>query len=100
MTLEATAGKNPISHTGKIYNICASTKVSQILREHSDLEQVNCYIVSEIGKPNNEPQAINVDVNTTKTPKLEREVQAIVEDKMKELPKLWKQIVRREHTLF
>ena len=100
MTLEATAGKNPISHTGKIYNICASTIVSQILREHSDLEQVNCYIVSEIGKPINEPQAINVDLNTNKTPKLEREVQAVVNDKMKELPKLWKQIVRREHTLF
>ena len=27
MTLEAAAGKNPINHTGKIYNICASTIV-------------------------------------------------------------------------
>jgi len=100
MTLEATAGKNPISHTGKIYNICASTIVSQILKEHSDLEQVNCYIVSEIGKPINEPQAVNVELNTARTPKLQKEVQAIVEEKMKELPTLWKQIVRREHSLF
>ena len=100
MTLEATAGKNPISHTGKIYNICASTIVSQILKEHSDLEQVNCYIVSEIGKPINEPQAINVELNTARTPKLQKEVQAIVEEKMKELPTLWKQIVKREHSLF
>ncbi|MHB2037521.1 MAG: methionine adenosyltransferase [Nitrososphaerales archaeon] len=100
MTLEATAGKNPISHTGKIYNICASTIVSQILKEHSDLEQVNCYIVSEIGKPINEPQAINVELNTKKTPKLQKDVQAIVVEKMKDLPTLWKQIVRREHSLF
>jgi S-adenosylmethionine synthetase len=100
MTLEATAGKNPISHTGKIYNICASTIVSQILKEHSDIEQVNCYIVSEIGKPINEPQAINVDLNTSKSPRLQKEIQAIVEEKMRELPKLWKQIVRREHSLF
>jgi S-adenosylmethionine synthetase len=100
MTLEATAGKNPISHTGKIYNICASTIVSQILKENKDLEQVNCYIVSEIGKPINEPQAINVDLNATKTAKLEKDVQSIVEEKMNELPKLWKQIVKREHSLF
>lgn len=100
MTLEATAGKNPISHTGKIYNICASTIVSTILKEHSELDQINCYIVSEIGKPINEPQAINVDLHTQSTPKLRNEVQAIVEERMKELPKLWKQIVRREHSLF
>lgn len=100
MTLEATAGKNPISHTGKIYNICAHTIVSQILKESPELGQVNCYIVSEIGKPINEPQAINVQLNTGKTPKLQREVQAIVEEKIKELPTLWKQIVRREHSLF
>lgn len=100
MTLEATAGKNPISHTGKIYNICASTIVSRILKEHSDLDQINCYIVSEIGKPINEPQAINVDLHSQSTPKLRNEVQAIVEEKMKELPKLWKQIVKREHSLF
>jgi len=100
MTLEATAGKNPISHTGKIYNICASTIVSQILKEHSDLEQVNCYIVSEIGKPINEPQAINVELNTKRTPGLQKDVQAIVAEKIKDLPTLWKQIVRREHSLF
>ncbi|MGH2639623.1 MAG: methionine adenosyltransferase, partial [Rhabdochlamydiaceae bacterium] len=100
MTLEATAGKNPISHTGKIYNICASTIVNQILKEHPELEQISCYIVSEIGKPINEPQAINVELFTGRTPDLEKEIYSITEEKMKELPNMWKQIVRREHSLF
>ncbi len=100
MTLEATAGKNPISHTGKIYNICASRIVSRILKENSDLEQVNCYIVSEIGKPINEPQAINVELNTGRNAKLQKDVESVVEAEMIELPTLWKQIVRREHSLF
>lgn len=100
MTLEATAGKNPISHTGKIYNICANTIVAKILKEHSELDQVSCYIVSEIGKPISEPQAINVDLHAQNSPKLQDDVQSIVDEKMKELPKLWKQIVRREHSLF
>ena len=100
MTLEAAAGKNPISHTGKIYNVCARKIVNQILKEHSDLEQVSCYIVSEIGKPINEPQAINVELYSKKTPALMKEVQSIVEENMKQVPSLWKEIVRREHSLF
>jgi S-adenosylmethionine synthetase len=100
MTLEATAGKNPISHTGKIYNICARTIVSAILKEYPELEQTACYIVSEIGKPINQPQAINVELNAERYVKIERDVQAIVEEKMRDLPSLWKTIVKREYSLF
>ena len=100
MTLEATAGKNPINHTGKIYNICASTIVSAIRKEYPELEQTACYIVSEIGKPINQPQAINVDLFTQRNSKLEKDVQSIVEEKMKDMPNLWKQIVKREHSIF
>ena len=57
-------------------------------------------MVSEIGKPINQPQAINVDLFTQRNPKIDKDVQSIVEEKMKELPNLWKQIVRREHSLF
>ena len=100
MTLEATAGKNPISHTGKIYNICARNIVNGVLKEYPDLQQISCYIVSEIGKPINEPQAINVEISNKESKKLSKDVESIVEEKMKELPELWKQIVRREHPLF
>lgn len=100
MTLEATAGKNPISHTGKIYNICARNIVNQTIKENSDLEQVSCYIVSEIGKPINQPQAINVDLHCVQSKKLVKDIESIVQEKMAELPELWKQIVRREHPLF
>jgi len=100
MTLEATAGKNPISHTGKIYNICARTIISAILKEFPQLEQTACYIVSEIGKPINQPQAINVELNSERSPKIEKDVKSIVEEKMRDLPSLWKTIVKREYSLF
>ncbi len=100
MTLEATAGKNPISHTGKIYNISANKIITRILKEHPDLEQAYCYIVSEIGKPINEPQAINVDINSKKSNALEKDITEIVREEMADLPNCWKEIVRREHPLF
>lgn len=100
MTLEATAGKNPINHTGKIYNITASKIISKLTKDHPDLEQAACYIVSEIGKPIDEPQAINVQLFSRNDPRLENEIRSIVEENVAELPKLWKEIVRREHSLF
>jgi S-adenosylmethionine synthetase len=100
MTLEATAGKNPISHTGKIYNICARKIVNDILKQNPEQDQVYCYIVSEIGKPISEPQAINVELHTKEDKKLAKDVRSIVSDRMTELPDLWKEIVLREHPLF
>jgi S-adenosylmethionine synthetase len=100
MTLEAAAGKNPINHTGKIYNIVASKIVSRVVKENPEIDQVACYIVSEIGKPINEPQAINVQIYSKKSPKLEKDIASILEENVKKMPSLWKEIVRREHTLF
>ena len=100
MTLEATAGKNPINHTGKIYNIVASNIVAEILKDYPEIEQTSCYIVSEIGKPINQPQAINVEMYSKRNSKLESDVSSIVEQNMKELPTLWKRIVKREFSLF
>jgi S-adenosylmethionine synthetase len=100
MTLEATAGKNPISHTGKIYNILANKIVSQITRNYPEIEQASCYVVSEIGKPINEPQAINLELFSKQNPSLEKDIKSIVEENFAQLPTLWKEIIRREHSLF
>ncbi len=100
MTLEATAGKNPINHTGKIYNIAANKIVSAIQKEYPEIEQIYCYIVSEIGKPISQPQAVNVELFSAQNSKLQSDVESIVQEHMAELPVLWKEIVRREHSIF
>ncbi|MFW9803706.1 MAG: methionine adenosyltransferase, partial [Candidatus Thorarchaeota archaeon] len=62
MTLEAAAGKNPVSHVGKTYNVAAREIVEKVIAEHPDLTQAYCYIVSQIGAPITEPKAINVEL--------------------------------------
>ncbi len=100
MTLEATGGKNPVSHTGKIYNVVAAKIVSQIQKEHPDLEQVSCYLVSQIGKPINEPQAINVEVCGERKTDLDKEISSVVRENLKGMTEVWREIVKREHSLF
>jgi S-adenosylmethionine synthetase len=54
MSLEAVAGKNPISHVGKIYNLKAqeiANKISNIF----NVQEVQVQLLSEIGKPINNP---------------------------------------------
>jgi len=60
MSLEAVAGKNPVSHVGKIYNVLAYRISDRIYNEIEGIEEVYTRIVSTIGKPINKPQIINI----------------------------------------
>lgn len=60
MSIEATAGKNPISHVGKIYNILAMKISREIYENVNNVKEVYVKILSQIGKPVTEPQAIHV----------------------------------------
>ncbi len=54
MSLEAVAGKNPISHVGKIYNLKAQ-EIANRINEHFKVKEVQVQLLSQIGKPINEP---------------------------------------------
>jgi S-adenosylmethionine synthetase len=66
MTLEATAGKNPVSHVGKSYNVTAKLICQRLCEAVPEISEVSCYLVSQIGKPINQPQAVNVRVRSAK----------------------------------
>jgi len=52
---EAAAGKNPVSHVGKIYNILTHWIANQIYERVPGLEEVYVWLVSQIGKPIDQP---------------------------------------------
>jgi len=52
-SLEAVAGKNPVSHVGKIYNILANELSKEIYQEFKVENEI--ILVSQIGKPIDEP---------------------------------------------
>jgi S-adenosylmethionine synthetase len=52
---EAAAGKNPVSHVGKIYNILTHKIAEEIHRGVSGLQEVYVWLVSEIGRPIDQP---------------------------------------------
>jgi S-adenosylmethionine synthetase len=57
MSMEATSGKNPINHVGKIYNILCNEMANDIVSNVEGIKQVNLMILSQIGKPIDQPKA-------------------------------------------
>lgn len=52
---EAAAGKNPISHVGKIYNLLTYKIANEICLQVSGIEEVYVWMLSKIGQPIDQP---------------------------------------------
>ena len=67
---EAAAGKNPVSHVGKIYNILSHRLAERIYSEVSGIREVYVWLLSQIGRPIDDPLATTVEVKLEKGVKL------------------------------
>ena len=100
MTLEAAAGKNPVSHVGKIYSAVANIIANRVVNEIEEIEEAYCYMVSQIGKPITEPQACDVKVRTKRDIKgVEEVIKKIAEEEIAQIPEIWKGYVEKKFTV-
>ncbi len=85
---EAAAGKNPVSHVGKIYNTLTFRIANRIMDEVNGLKEVYVWLLSDIGRPINEPKAASVQVipeEGTKLSEVESEIRDVVEGEFQHL---------------
>jgi len=62
MGTEAAAGKNPVSHVGKIYNVLAHQLARQIYENTEGVKEVYVLLLSQIGMPIDNPKLANVQI--------------------------------------
>ena len=62
MSMEATSGKNPITHIGKIYNVMSKLMADDIAKKVGADAEVRVRILSQIGKPVSQPLNCSVDI--------------------------------------
>ena len=60
MSLEAAAGKNPVNHVGKIYNVLAYQIAKDIYENVPGVHEAYVYLLSRIGKPIDDPEIAHV----------------------------------------
>ncbi len=104
MTMEATAGKNPVSHIGKLYNVLANKIADRIYGEVKGLREVYVYLLSQIGKPIDEPLIANVELllepNIELTGEIKNEVEGIVNEELDRITTLTELVIKNKVTLF
>ena len=95
MSLEAAAGKNPVTHVGKLYNLLA-LRIARRLEVDLDASYGCVQILSRIGDPVSEPVA--VDVSTT----LEdgEAVRSVVDDQFGAVDTLTEDIIEGRVSVF
>ena len=63
MSMEAAAGKNPVTHVGKIYNLMSMLIAEDIVKAGgNDIKEAHVRIVSNIGHPVSEPQLASIQL--------------------------------------
>jgi S-adenosylmethionine synthetase len=62
MGTEAAAGKNPVSHVGKIYNVLAHKIAKDIYESIEGAKEVYVLLLSRIGTPIDRPQVASAQV--------------------------------------
>lgn len=98
MTIEAAAGKNPLTHTGKLYSAAAQRIAENIIGSVAEIKAAECFLVSQIGAPIGRPQAVIVRVDTVGHVSLEteRRVNEIVADQLAGISRLWERFLSGE----
>lgn len=64
MGTEAAAGKNPVSHVGKIYNVLAHSIARMVYEEVEGIKEVYILLLSRIGMPVDRPHMASAQVLT------------------------------------
>ena len=105
MSLEAAAGKNPVSHVGKIYNVMAMDAAKRIYEQVKGVREVYVELLSQIGKPINEPLVANVKIipekpDTEITSEIKREIEGIMGEVLDSYAKYTQEIVGGRITVF
>ena len=99
MSLEATCGKNPINHVGKIYNLLSTEAARQIAAEVQGIDEVYIKILSQIGKPIDEPHIASIQIvpkDGVDMKSLEAGATDILDDWLANIPKLQQMLFRGE----
>ena len=104
MSMEACAGKNPVTHVGKLYNILANKVADDIVKlGQGDILEVHTRILSQIGKPIDDPQAASARViyaDNVSPNKYERDVKALFDERLAKITDLTEEIVNGRVTVF
>ncbi|MDR1954991.1 MAG: methionine adenosyltransferase [Candidatus Methanoplasma sp.] len=99
MSMEATSGKNPITHIGKIYNVMSKLIADDIAKAVGGDAEIRVRLLSQIGKPVSDPLNASVEIVTVdadsdpRLPKWKAEAESIMVEWLDNIDKVTELII-------
>jgi S-adenosylmethionine synthetase len=95
MSLESPAGKNPVSHVGKLYQVAAGSIARALVEEVEGIIAAECCLVSQIGRPVNDPALLDIKLRCGMIPveSFRPAVESVVHRELAGLATLWSRAI-------
>ena len=87
---EAAAGKNPVSHVGKIYNFLTFRIAERVFKEVEEIEEVYIWLLSRIGSPIDRPAIAAAQVvmkGDNNVGKAKQQIDQVLDTELEEIEK-------------
>jgi S-adenosylmethionine synthetase len=103
MSMEAAAGKNPVSHVGKLYNLLACRIAHDVATTVVGVDEAYCYLLGQIGQPIDEPAVIDLKLRLALGVELDDvrvRVDEIARHHLASIGTLWRELITGSVQLF
>jgi S-adenosylmethionine synthetase len=103
MSMEATSGKNPINHIGKIYNLLSTQIARDIVKEVPEVQDVYIRLLSQIAKPIDQPLVASAQIiprEGESFSKVKAEAEAVIDDWFSNVTKITEMVIKGELNTF
>jgi len=103
MSMEATSGKNPVNHIGKIYNLLATRIAQDCVAEVDGIEEMYVRILSQIGYPVDQPHVASAQVLTkpgTTIKSIKPDIEGIIDGWLEKTTTITEKVIKGELSTF
>jgi S-adenosylmethionine synthetase len=103
MSMEATSGKNPVNHIGKIYNLLSTRIAESVTDEVDGIRDLQVRLLSQIGRPIDEPHVADAQLVTEEGVALgdiEPEVLEIVDRELNDVTDVTRSVIDGDVSTF
>lgn len=103
MTMEAAAGKNPMNHVGKLYNVVAERIAAELVTGLDGVQAAACVLVSQIGHVIDDPQVADIRLAMNETTLIDRvraQTETVVHDQLGRLSEIRQALIDERLTVY
>jgi len=103
MSMEATSGKNPINHIGKIYNLLSTQMARDVVKQVDEVQDVYIRLLSQIGQPIDQPLVASAQIipeDGANFASVRGEAESVIDDWLENITKITDMVIKGDLNTF